>query len=646
MKKIILSLVIGAFSLVTYSQNSFTGIPYSMHPNGDFIALKKNAVNAKVPGTVHFSEDFDSTGSGARSGINRGIPLGWSVVNIAANSNNWIWSDLPPGGQYSTTIPAMNSTTGSNGYMLWRGDLFNTPFPPGGPVGADTYFVSDKISIPSAVNDWIIEFEHFQRYCCTAANELVVEVSNDSLNWKTIDATGPMNAKRGPNTVTPNGEVLRFIVSDTLGGQSQAWIRFRSTGNTHYFWMIDDVKLIEGNPNAIEIIDAEPVFSRNHVINPIYSQVPQFLMQPMEFDFEFLNLGSTNQNALTGYVDIYHDSTMNGQVGTGWRYAASQLSTNPIFPGLSSEFLTVDNPPYNNLLVGDFRINFDGSTSTLPRSSVLNEEYKFSVGDTVFAVDNGNFLGSAGPSSYVGGGQDGDRWAVLYENMKVNALATSISIYASGTNSVNASISPRIWKFNGNAATLNAAIVNPPFGSSPFSYTVLASDIDTWITLPLFPPVTLLADSQYVVGWEQTGGGSVGATFNAGRNREMEDVIDDLSNVAYLNDATPTWISPPMILGIRLNYGGLTVGGFENSSKDNQLQLFPNPSSGSFTINGLDGEDRDSKLVVRDVNGKMVYEEWIKGSSGNYNLEHLEKGVYFVTVVGGSSTWVERIVIY
>lgn len=639
MKKIILTLIIGACSLVDYSQNSFLNNSIDMHPNADIVLQKNNFSKIKVPGTVHYSEDFDSTGSGSRTGINRGIPMGWTVVNIASNANNWIWSNTAPGGQYSSTVPALSSTTASNGYMSLPADLYNTPFPPGGPVSMDTYFVSDAISIPSSVLDWILEFEHFQRYCCNGTNELVAEVSNDSINWKTIDATGPRNAKRDPNTFTPNGEVLRFIVSDTLGGQSQAWIRFRSTGNSHYFWMIDDMKLIEGNPNAIQIVDAEPVFSRNHLINPIYSQVPQFLMQPMEFDFEFFNAGSSNQNGLTGYVDIYHDSTMNGQVGAGWRYAASQISNTPLFPSLSNEFLTVDNPAYNSLLVGDFTINFDGSSSTLARAGIPNKEYKFSVGDTVFAVDNGNFVGSAGPSYYVGGGQDGDRWAVLYENMKVNALATSVSIYASGANSVNASISPRIWKFD-------TTFTFQSVGSSPFSYTVLASDIDTWITLPLFPPVTLLADSQYIVGWEQTGGGSVGAEFNAGRNREMETEIDVVSNVAYLNSTIPTWISTPLILGVRLNYGGLTVGGLENNSEETLLQLFPNPSRGSFTINGLDREDRNSMLIVRDVNGKMVYEEWIKGSGGNYNLEHLEKGVYFVTVVGGSRTWVERIVIY
>ena len=136
--------------------------------------------------------------------FNASIPAGWTVTNASNNGNDWVWAagGTAPGGQYSTNVAALNSPTGSNGYMMLPADLYNTPFPPGGPLPMDTWFSSPSFSLLDSNNNLaqrssvIISWYHAQRYCCSSANQLVLEVSNDGTTWTTFNATGG----RGANT--------------------------------------------------------------------------------------------------------------------------------------------------------------------------------------------------------------------------------------------------------------------------------------------------------------------------------------------------------------------------------------------------------------------------------------------------------------
>ena len=104
--------------------------------------------------TIFLSEDF---GTGSPTSL----PTGWSVTNLSAvTANRWIWSNSAPGGQYSLNVPALASTTANNGYMSLPCDLYNTPFPSGGPNAMDTYFESPSFAIGSNVGSVIVEYQH------------------------------------------------------------------------------------------------------------------------------------------------------------------------------------------------------------------------------------------------------------------------------------------------------------------------------------------------------------------------------------------------------------------------------------------------------------------------------------------------------
>jgi hypothetical protein len=309
------------------TQGKFFSQAAELEPTEGAIPVKGNFANAKAPGDTIFYEDFGTGGPGGGQ-----LPAGWTTQNNAGNSNDWIWSTAAPGGQYSTLTTALNSTTGANGYMSLPGDLYNTPAPPGGFVAMDASVTSPAITLTPPRASVVLEFQHSQRYCCSGADELVAEVSNDGINWSTYDATGGRN----PNTATPNAELLRINVSADLAFQNTAYVRFRQTGASHYYWMIDDIALLEGNANNMQLEDFSVNFTDTFQYNPLHTMVPQVVMTPLTFDGATFNAGGNAQPNVYLRAQVDQDSTLTGAPGFGITWEDSTLIS-PTIPSLQRD---------------------------------------------------------------------------------------------------------------------------------------------------------------------------------------------------------------------------------------------------------------------------------------------------------------------
>jgi hypothetical protein len=78
------------------------------------------------------------------------------------------------------------------------------------------------------------------------------------------------------------------------------------------------------------------------------------------------------------------------------------------------------------------------------------------------------------------------------------------------------------------------------------------------------------------------------------------------------------------------------------------LNIFPNPSNGTFTVNMDLGTSVDMNLSVTDLQGKEVYTESISNAanfSRNLDLSHLNKGVYIFRAATATGSAVQKIVI-
>ncbi len=601
---------------------------------------------APPPGaTIFLSENFGT-------GTPTTLPAGWSVTNLSSvSTNRWIWSNTAPGGQYSTSITAINSTTAGNGFMSLPCDLYNTPFPTGGPTAMDTWFTSPSFPIGTGVGAVIVEYQHYARYCCNVSNELVLEVSRDGVNWSV-----PYNAVSGlqPNTLSANAQLERVNVSADLAFSQNGYIRFRSTGNSHYFWMIDDIFVYEGASNALVLEDYALKFHPQYDISPVYRQLPIVNTPRVLYTGATFNAGSNAQTNVKLRTDVIMDSTMTGAPGTGLAFRDSTLIGNTV-ASLRRDTVDIVNP-FFSFNTGWYNNRIYVTSDSIPQAAPLSTaEYTFALtGDSVVALDRGVFQGSSGPPGYVGGGQDNDAAAALMIiDSAILGTQPSIPVYsisvfvANRTETDGLSISPRIWRFNQAAATLGAAIITPPIGQSPFSTTITTATQGTWVTLPIFPPVSLVPDAYYF-GVEQTGGGTNGKELWLGRDVAQEAVMSNLSNVYFLNEpGNARWINPGELLGIRFN-GNFTVGLDKPTNTSASFEIYPNPNEGIFNLNIKSTKGSNYIMNVRNSIGQTILSETVVANSNSIqqiDLSTYDKGIYFVSIENGDERLVRKVVV-
>ncbi len=629
MKKLLLFTMIMACTFAVWSQSLINqSAPYSPHQLFEDEQVMQRAKQQKGPNTQVYYEDFDGA-----------LPAGWTFVNPNTNCS-WQWDTLYRPGQFTTGISRMLSTTASNGFLLLPIDLCNTPT--ASPM--DNLVVSPAIPIPQMAVVYV-RFEQYLVYCCNASNDLVLECSTDGLTWDTYDAVPNL----GVNVLSTNPQELTINVTNTLANADTAYLRFRASGSTAYFWMLDDLEILDGDSTSLLMQDFRNVFSRNHQFNPTYTTVPRALMEPIEFEADVLNDGFFSQNGVTTNVNIFNEAGFGGAPGFG---QVSSLSSTLGSSILSQEDTTivVDNPAYINLRSGDFRVDGTISSPLGVGSSPGQFTRRFSVGDTVFARDDGGYGGTAGPSDYVGGGNDNDAWGLLYEMLGDSGVATSISIYVpNDTDLVGVAIQPRIWPFDDSQATIGAAIGNP-LGIQPFSTTIGLADLDSWLVLPYLTAPLLEQDSQYVVGWEQISGAANGLTFSAARDGSSSAIAPDVTNFCFLNEAgNARWFWVPTIAAVRLNFGpnpanGNFVVGL-NEAKDAEFKMMPNPANNQVFIQFDKNQSFNLELI--DMKGRVVLHKRVTDANSTViDVSGFDSGIYYLRAIDENGSRTQKLIVY
>ena len=87
--------------------------------------------------------------------------------------------------------------------------------------------------------------------------------------------------------------------------------------------------------------------------------------------------------------------------------------------------------------------------------------------------------------------------------------------------------------------------------------------------------------------------------------------------------------------------------GISDENENNEISIFPNPTTGKITIGNLDAFENLTGLEISDITGKMVFQLKINNqqSKMEIDLSWLEKGVYFLSFSGKSFYQVRKIVI-
>jgi len=128
---------------------------------------------------------------------------------------------------------------------------------------------------------------------------------------------------------------------------------------------------------------------------------------------------------------------------------------------------------------------------------------------------------------------------------------------------------------------------------------------------------------------------------------DVYGVYVDLINSNIFNVEVPTFslqtnsTATGILYDDRLEFD---LGTATTNPRDNDFDILPNPSSGVFTLQMPDNfRMQDSKVIIRDVSGKVVLRENLIDINQQFLLS--AKGVFFVSVVSENESFFSKLVV-
>lgn len=522
-------------------------------------------------------------------GFDGGLPESWQSVDLSEYVSFSHTYSGPQGG-YSQGVPAINSTSATNGFMILDSDLASENNPGG---LTDAYIQSPPIDLSDHPHV-MLSFQHFFRYCCSfQGTQLLVEVSNDGENWVSFDV------KNGvwPNNLSQNAIHQLVNISEVAAGHEQVWIRFRKIGASHYFWMIDDVSINTYTANDLELFA---------ISYGGYTMVPGGQQQAVAFGGMIRNLGGNTQTGvfLKASVNTYlynGESPLVPQLASGHSITV-ETATTLTFPGK-----------------GQYLIAFEARQNqpdTEPSNNMA--EGRVLITDSIYARDGGIYLGEGIRGDIGEAFITGNIFRILSD-----IKATSISVALHEQTQAGAMFNLQIYQKQGSGFSLLSQTSN--YMVSPDDLPLEAGEEATLVTVPLNGEGLLLEGGvDYLVAVNYMGGSETLMVSS--------EVPRGLPNQGAFTNLGGFWQTESQVPMIRLNLGeniAACVPVYEIVSTeaycgndDGQATVIPLTGFGPFTFLWDTDPLQDGQSASGLGVGQVLVEVW--DSSGCYDSLYVE----------------------
>ena len=583
---------------------------------------------------------------------------------------------------------AINSTTASNGFLISDIDSANH-WSGGGALGTssgsssgstyhylESYFTTSVIdlSLYPAVS---LEFEQKFRYNnlgsgTPSLNPPTVYVSSDSINWTPFLVNGSTSGPVPNNTNSTDPDKKIINITSVAGGQSTVYLRFGWEARV-YFWMIDDIRIIETPRNLIEIEDI--VIGGWHLDYQNYSVsglIPQYfgLDYTIKPNSQLANNPFMIEGILRnrGYAD--QNSTLNYEVSGSGSYSGSSVpSTVPAYSSANTiDSVIVGTTPLSPS-IGTYSVAIWGeSDSSGVITAISDTVYKnIEVSDYIYGKD----LGSSTPGSYILGGTADQNHIITRYEMYANEQLYSIRAYISDQSDVGAEIKAIIYEFDSTAANGRLLI------DESDNYLITAQDLGAWVDIPFVSPISLLSGYAYscgIVGFQHpTDSSFIGVSGQAMYNGE-HSLFDELG-LSTQSAGAPTWYyitSTPMI---RMNFDPASAsaqtfdcngvscidpgngnGAYSSLSacqancppsaigdQESNISIYPNPTNGVFVIelDAIEGYD----VNIYNVLGQSVLSTFTNTMFQTIDLSIFDKGIYTVELKDEKTIYIKKLIV-
>ena len=556
----------------------------------------------------------------------------WTMTDYAhSGTQNWVITTSAPTGAYSNSMGAIASTTASNGFGLFDSDALSVSYT---NVQDATLAFNNSIDC-SMYQNVNIQFEsNYRKF----NDSIFVEVSNDNLNWDRYE----VHADYATNTSSANPEYVSLNISPTAGGQATVWFRFRFEGVWDYAWMVDDVAFAE-TPDNLVTIDAETFggwwigyqtvggLGVDYTLNPM----EQVVANPYRFEAAVANQGVNSQNNVTMHVDVSNDA------GTSVYSGAS----NPITLYSMMQDTLSTTTQFTPSTMGYHQINFWASSDSFPTTDTIGRGTI--VTDTVYGVDfDWNSDGQNAEGGYYLGRECGGQVLGNVFDIYSETKATSISFHVNDQSVPGAELKVMLYEVDPMVTPYA-----PIYLAESDDYMLTSSDLDSWVTIKLDPPVTLYSGTSYVAAVQgyvnPIDTSLISSTSNYNTLSFIQDNGCDIGSGGF-----GYWYSASKAMMIRLNVNS-TVSSIDldKMTEVGLVNIYPNPSNGIFTmelakLNRTFGTEYS--VSVLNVLGQKVYSKTldvIGHSVETIDLSDMEKGIYLLEVMHNRSTYSQKLII-
>lgn len=592
-----------------------------------FCALAMSAVAQ----TIIYSEEFDG-GIPETWTIGPGNPVGavwqWRSSGLADSAlvngvmtRALFWGNLPP----------IESPSVNNGVAMFNSDVYDGG---GISVGGGKYpgtQVADLISPTIDCSDFeaiSLKFNQFARANANAVSTLLAVSVDGGTTWTDF----PINEEVVSNGASSPDDVVIVDISSVAANQPDVKIRFTWNGR-YYFWLIDDVQLIETPARNLALGD--------FFYPPASYAQPQSQIDTdtMAFSADVSNLGRSDVENVVLKVtvideqlnELFVDSTIIGVLPAFFEDSTILLE-NIFVP--------------NELETGVFNIGYEVYALDGVEDFDLSDNFadeNFIITESIYSKEDGNGIGGIRP------GDDADyQYGNLYTT-SFNAgegLKATKAIFGAGKNDSDGPIGgdqvtiflykvkDEVFRdFSNFVSTSDESLETVGFASHTFADDYEAYDnieVDLLDALSTEPGVNLEPGARYllVASYE----GNAASIFHG---TDSDISYFQISTVVKTDRWFLGGFGPEESAFMRMEISMPTTSVKENQLPESALTLFPNPVKDQMTVQ-LNFEQPSSGLVlIGDINGRVLNMrefENIQNQTLNYDFSQYAAGTYFIRV--------------
>ncbi len=603
------------------AQKKPLSIPVQNYPDHYYEQLNAGQMNANADreGEPGRRIEHSSTRGGAiwSEDFGGGFPAGW-VADDLSGICPWKWTTNGSHGYWNGTNAAdygdpINSTTASNGFLISDVDSANH-FNYGQPSGTtyqylETYFATSEIDLGATYSSLLLTFEQSFRY--NNSVDLVVMVSPDSVNWTEYTVQGGV----GNNTASDDPDLVEVNISAAVGNSQTLFLKIGWNSRV-YFWMIDDMQIVEGLDNDLELTKA---YHGDIILDYQYSKIPLEQATEMVIGAVVTNLGGITQTGVTIDYDIQRDGS---SVQTGsftFQNAIEAANSDTAWystgytPDQTGDYVVLMTVSADN--TDENMTNQDASSSMEVTEFVFAHDYEDEFEIQVWGRDDGN--GNANAYGH------GNVFIPYNEGSAVYALEVAMGSNTTSGTSIIAEVhelGASIQDIVDTYQTVFDVLPEHINGGSNFFFTTIVLDEE----------VALSAGTGYTIALQSEGGqDELWLLANEGDEDFSTTLYGPYGTGGAINWYNGWDHTPALRMNLNPN-----ISSVEEMVKENGFAVYPNPAVETATVN-VSGLNRVEMIHMVNLEGKQVMNLSVgNGYSTNMevSLAGLAKGVYFVNV--------------